>query len=196
MKSLILVLLVFPCALQAAELYRWVDSEGKIHYSDQMPATGTKYLQKKQLSPNVIQSSELPYALQLAVKNNPATLYATNCGEGCDKARQHLAKRGVPYTVKNPETPADADALKKLINSIEVPVLVLGSSRTVRGYSAGEWDKALDIAGYPQTSALKTPPKVKEGVKAKETPPATAVPGSGPEATNKETPQPKPAPAY
>lgn len=162
MKPIILVLLTLVGAAHAAELYRWVDSQGKIHYSDQMPPAGTDYSQKKQQSPNVIQSSELPYVLQVAVKNNPVTLYTSNCGEGCDKAREHLMKRGVPYTSKNPETAADAEALKKLINNIEVPVLVLGGSRTVRGYNAAEWDKALDIAGYPKTSALRAPIKPKE----------------------------------
>ncbi len=196
MKLLIIIWLTLSVA-QAAELFRWVDSEGKIHYSDQMPPAGTNYLQKKQQSPNVIQSSELPYVLQLAVKNNPATLYVTNCGEGCDKAREHLAKRGVPYASKNPETPADAEALKKLIDNIEVPVLVLGPGRTVRGYNAGEWDKALDIAGYPKTSALRNTVKVKGNTKAKETP-KTDTPATSTTDTAPNIPQPKPpaTPAY
>lgn len=197
MKPIILVLLALVGAAHAAELYRWVDSEGKIHYSDQMPPAGTNYLQKKQQSPNVIQSSELPYVLQVAVKSNPVTLYITNCGEGCDKAREHLVKRGVPYTSKNPETAADAEALKKLINSLEVPVLVLGGNRTVRGYNAAEWDKALDIAGYPKTSALRAPIKPKES-KAKESPKTesgapAAAPADTPAGVN---PSKSAAPAY
>lgn len=195
MKLIILVLLSLVSAAHAAELYRWVDSEGKIHYADQMPPAGTTYQQKKQQSPNVIQSSELPYALQLAVKTNPVTLYVTNCGEGCDKAREHLAKRGVPYTSKNPETAADAEALKKLINNIEVPVLVFGGTRTVRGYNAGEWDKALDVAGYPKTSALKTTAKPKDS-KVKESP-KTESSANPTKDTTTSTPQPKSVtPAY
>lgn len=169
MKTILLALLSCVGMAQAAELYRWVDSEGKIHYSDQMPS-GTANVQKKNLGINVIQTSELPYSLQLAVKNNPATLYVSACGEACDKAREHLARRGVPYTAKNPETLADSEALKKLINSIEVPVLVLGSTPPLRGYHAGNWDKALDVAGYPKTNVLRNSQKKAEELRLKEAP--------------------------
>lgn len=167
MRTFVLVMLSCVGIVQATELYRWVDSEGKIHYSDQMPS-GTPNVQKKNLGANVIQTSELPYSLQLAVKNNPATLYVSACGEACDKAREHLAKRGVPYTSKNPETPAEGEALKKLINSIEVPVLVLGLAPPLRGYHAGNWDKALDVAGYPKTNVLKSSQKKAEELKLKD----------------------------
>ena len=78
------------------------------------------------------------------------------------------SKRGIPFSSKNPESsPADADALKKLIGALEVPVLVVGKS-PVKGFEAGSWDAALDSAGYPRTAAAIAPQPVAK------TPPAPA----------------------
>ena len=75
-----------------------------------------------------VDENQLPYATQVATKRNPVTLFSSGgCGEVCASARQLLASRGVPYSERNPQAnPADADALKKLIGVLEVPVLLVG----------------------------------------------------------------------
>ena len=35
---------------------------------------------------------------------------------------------------------------------MEVPLLVVGQLKTVKGYQASEWDSALDQAGYPSAA--------------------------------------------
>jgi len=41
-----------------------------------------------------------------------------------------------------------------------VPTISSGTLRTLTGYSAGEWDSALDEAGYPRNApAIKPPAK-------------------------------------
>ena len=140
---------------QAAELYRWVDADGKVHYTDQQPPASAKKVEEKNLSSSTINTSELPYATRQAIKKSPVTLYANDCGEPCKQARDHLAQRGIPYATKNPQTsPADAEALKKLVGELYIPVLVVGSS-TSKGYEKGAWDSALDAAGYPKSALAK-----------------------------------------
>ena len=151
----------------AAEVYRWVDQDGKVVYSDVPPPPGVKNAELRRLNRNAVEVDKTSFATRDAVKKNPVTLYASNCGEPCDNARKFLAKRGIPFSSKNPESsPADADALKKLIGALEVPVLVVGKS-PVKGFETGLWDEALDSAGYPRTAAAvavapqpvaKTPP--------------------------------------
>ena len=90
----------------------------------------------------------------------------------CTSARNHLAKRGVPYTERNASR--EQDALKKLTGSLEVPVLVVGS-QTLKGYLDSDWDAALDSAGYP-----RTPPP---GMKAEAQPaPKAQTPAAKPDA--------------
>ena len=154
-------------AAQAANVYRWVGADGKVHYSDTPPPAGSKNVEQKRMEGNLADSGTLPYALQQAVKNFPVTLYITNCGEGCDKAREYLKRRGVPYAEKNPaKNQIDREALNKLTGGVEVPTLVVGSSPT-KGFESGQWDAALDAAGYPKTNALIRPVPAKSSAPAK-----------------------------
>jgi hypothetical protein len=93
--------------------------------------------------------------VQLAMKNHPVTLWATDCGTFCTSARAHLARRGIPFTEKAPLT--DLETFKKLSPGSEVPLLQVGII-TLRGYIEAEWDSTLDSAGYPRT-AVATRPK-------------------------------------
>ena len=93
--------------------------------------------------------STLPYSVQQAVKNFPVTLWVFDCGEPCNKARAHLARRGVPHTERNAQK--EGEALKKLTGGLEVPVLIVGS-RQLKGYLESDWDAALDSGGYPRTA--------------------------------------------
>ena len=112
LRILICALLFSTSASLAGNLFRWVDSDGTVHYSDQPPPTSVKDVQEKKLGASVVESSP-SYALQQAAKNFPVTLYATDCGPGCNKARELLNKRGVPFNERNPtQQPESADALK------------------------------------------------------------------------------------
>lgn len=155
MKTLALVLVcsALACTAGAAEMYRWVDKDGKVHYTDSPPPATAKKVEEKNLGGNnSVSAGDLPYATRMAAKNFPVTLYVSDCGEPCTQARQHLAKRGIPYAAKNPaSSQADAEALKKLIGAPQVPVLVVGSASPLKGYDAASWDAALDAAGYPKS---------------------------------------------
>ena len=133
-----------------AEMYRWTDEKGVVNYTPYPPPANIKKVEQKKLGGSTIQTSDLPYSVQLAVKNFPVTLYATDCGEPCANARAHLTKRGIPYTEKNPQKPEEIDELKKLTGgAMQVPLLVVGRSTVLKGYLASDWDSALDVAGYP-----------------------------------------------
>ncbi len=146
-------LLAAACGSWGGDFYRWVDSQGKVHYSDQPPPASAREAQRKRMDGNVIEGDKLPYATRLAAKNHPVVLFVTNCGKPCDQARTHLQKRGVPFTTRNPETQAGAGALKKLVGGLEVPVLLVGDAPPLKGYQASNWDAALDAAGYPKSGA-------------------------------------------
>ena len=95
--------LISAIPAQAAQLYRWVDDKGRVEWRDTPPPATAKKVEKRTVSGSSIETSTLPYSVQQAVRNFPVTLYVSNCGEGCDKARAHLTRRGVPFTQKNPQ---------------------------------------------------------------------------------------------
>lgn len=177
MKKFILFLVCagLAGAATAAEMYRWVDKDGKVHYTDSPPPPSAKKVEEKNLGgASSISSGDLPYATRAAARNFPVTLYVSDCGEPCTQARQHLAKRGIPYTPKNPtSSEADAESLRKLVGNPQVPVLVVGNTSPLKGFDAGSWDAALDAAGYPKSKPYGyKEPKVPEDAK-QDTPAAT-----------------------
>ncbi len=152
MRAIWLVLLTALMATQvdAQQLYKWVDKDGKISYSDTPPPKDAKDVRQKGYGDNVKPSDELPYSVKEAVKRNPVTLYANAC-ENCIKARAMLSERGIPFTERNPEAdPAASDALKEAAGALLVPTLTIGQ-RVIKGFAESEWHDALTNSGYPRT---------------------------------------------
>jgi len=150
-------LLAFSLAATAAPtLYRWTDGNGNVHYSDTAPPADAKTVQKVGASgqgageaPSAIDQS---YAMQMAVKNFPVTVYTSKqCGKACKQGLDYLKKRGVPFTEKVVAKQDEIDALVKLAGAPEVPVLVVGID-VRKGYNEQGWSDALDTAGYSKTS--------------------------------------------
>jgi hypothetical protein len=155
-------LLAFAVALAAgplagAQLYRWVDDKGHVEWRDTPPPPTAKTFEQRNVGSNTMQTSTVPYSLQLAVKNFPVTLWVFDCGEACTKARNHLARRGIPYSERNAQK--ELDELTKLFGGTEVPILLVGSQR-LKGYLESDWDAALDTAGYPRTPAPGIRPQI------------------------------------
>jgi glutaredoxin len=156
-----------------ADLYRWEDANGKIHYTDTPPPPNARNVEHKKITGGKPDELPLPYTLQQAVKNFPVTLYTTDCGDACNRARQVLAKRGIPYTEIDAKDSAAQEELHKLIGpTLEVPVLKIGR-RILKGIEEVQWNTALDGAGYPSTAMI--PPR-EPNRPAKATPAADPAP--------------------
>jgi len=143
-------------ALLAAQLYRSVDERGNVEWRDTPPPASAKNVETRKVGGGTVPAPELPYSVQQAMKNFPVTLWTTDCGDACTKARAHLERRGVPHDEKDPR--ADFENFKKLAGSAEVPVLFVGSTR-LKGYLESDWDAALDTAGYSRTPLVRPQPK-------------------------------------
>lgn len=147
----ILVAMCVAASAGAAQLYQWKDAQGRMVYSDQPPPPSVRSAQQKSFKGNVIEGNE-NYAARIAREKSPVTLYASACGAPCDQARQLLTERGIPFSNKDPQTSPEAQAdLQKLTGRLSVPVLVVGADK-VDGFEAGQWQSALDRAGYPKAA--------------------------------------------
>ena len=180
----------------AQQMYRWVDQDGKVHYTQNPPPRdAAKSVQQRRLSQGGQTEEQMPFAVRQAVTNFPVTLFtAPDCPRGCSEARALLAKRGVPYREISVSDEASSDTLKKMTGDMRVPAILVG--RTVqKGFEEGAFNNALDSAGYPQTSlfvgkppALPSPtpqPKPAATTAAETAPPgAPGAPGTPPGPAN------------
>jgi glutaredoxin len=140
---------VTACADASGQAYRWVDKDGKVHYTQEPPPPGSKGVQKKTFRQGPVETSNLPYATQVAAKNSPVSLYtAPDCGELCDRARALLVKRTIPFREVSVLSQNEVDELKKLSGKTDIPLLVVGA-QVQAGFQEGVYNSLLDTAGYP-----------------------------------------------
>ena len=137
-------------AAQNQQVYRYVDKDGRVVYSDRGPPSDAKDIQSKRLRGNVIEDNVMPIAAQQAQERFPVTLYSFACGEVCTQAEGLLNRRGVPFATVNVETAEGAEQLNKMTGELRAPVLQVGDRTFVKGYSEQQWNAALDEAGYPK----------------------------------------------
>lgn len=140
-----------------AELYRSIDSSGKVHYSDRPLADSEDFAEIK-VDKVPVPEEILPYETRRAKQNFPVVLYVfPECGPGCNQARELLSKRGVPFTEKSLAKQEDIDAFRKASGGSEVPSLTIGKT-WLNGFLAEQWNKELDFAGYPKSAPYRPKP--------------------------------------
>ncbi|MBL8378596.1 MAG: glutaredoxin family protein [Burkholderiales bacterium] len=180
------------CAVAAASAlaqYKYVGPDGRVTYSDTPPPTSAKPLGKPATSApapapaggsSTTGAQSLPFALQGPTKTYPVVIYTGADCEACNQGRRLLATRGVPFAEKTVRTQEDLNAFKAATGSSQIPVLMVGGSKSV-GFDESAWNIALTGAGYPTNNQL--PPNYKNP------PPAAAAPTAKPVAV---APSPKP----
>jgi len=163
---------------QAQQVFRYVDKDGKVVYSDRSPPTDSKDVQAKRLSPNFIENNTTPIAVTQAAEKFPVTLYTFQCGTVCENAEGLLNRRGVPFTTVNVEDARGAEQLKKLTGEQQAPVLLVGDKLVAKGFNEARWTAMLDEAGYPKSAPRRVTTKVP--AEAAPAPPPAAAPAAVP----------------
>jgi len=134
----------------AQQMYRWTDENGRTHITDTPPPATAKSVRK--VKPAAGPAEATPYILQQAVNAFPVTLYTSpDCAEPCGMAREHLGKRGVPFS--EVQIRDGVDELKRVAGVSEVPALRVGA-KVLSGFERAAYDGALDAAGYPRAGVL------------------------------------------
>ncbi len=137
----------------AQTTYRWIDKDGRTHYSDQPPPADAKRIEEKRIgSGNYVETSGPSYALRKAQQDFPVSLFTSiDCEPECKPARDFLSARGIPYSDVVLKTPEDALAFKRQFNAeVFVPSITVGSQK-FKGFEQGAWSRLLDEAGYPKS---------------------------------------------
>ena len=152
MRAMLVAAVLLAVALagaQAQQLYRWVDKDGRVHYTQQPPPPDAKNVQRRSASVGTVESSDLPYATQVAARNFPVILFtSTDCRAPCKDARESLEKRGIPFEEVVVGDEKSVEELKRVAGRTQVPVLRVGKQVEV-GFGPDVWKSALDAAGYP-----------------------------------------------
>jgi glutaredoxin len=167
-----------------------------VHITDTPPPRGAKGVQKSRIGGGAAPAApaegagQQSFDLSMAMKEYPVSLYtAPMCKEPCQKARDHLNKRGVPFREIQVWDIDSNEQLKRVSGSNQVPTVVVGAS-VHKGYEISAYDELLDSARYPKAGFVKpraqAAPAVPEGYTPPvETEPLKAAPVKPPEESNR-----------
>jgi len=157
MRSVIFAVLLGAACTAAAQMYRWTDDKGRVHVTDIPPPPGAaKNVQQRSVTVSgavAPQPAGLPYAVQLAAKAFPVTLYTARECTPCDAARNLLNMRGVPFREVLVADEVQQAQLQKVVGAQAVPSVVVGSN-VQKGFEETAYHSLLDIAGYPKTGTV------------------------------------------
>lgn len=147
-----LAMLLAAGAALAQPVYRHVDKNGKVTFSDQPPAADAQPAGPRSGSAPAA-GAGLPYELRQVAQRYPVTLYTSDeCGP-CGAGRSLLVTRGVPFEERTVKSNEDVEALQRLSGQASLPLLSIGAQQ-LKGFSDAEWSQYLDAAGYPKSAQL------------------------------------------
>ena len=136
--------------------YKYVAADGSVTYSDRPAPPDAKAVSGIRSSGALATppNEELPFAVKQTATKYPIIIYTTAECAPCAAIKQHLGKRGVPFSEKTLRSATDMNAFKSLgFTEQSLPAISVGSQKQ-NGFEATALDSLLDIAGYPKSAKL------------------------------------------
>ena len=151
-KVLVLFVLLsaFLCQTAMADLYKWTDEKGEVQITD-YPPPENKNVKDVQVykapSENLINSQndadQKSSSKDKAGKEKDVVLYTKNDCMDCDKAREYLKSKNVPFTEYNMDIDKNAAIeRKKIDDSEDVPLAIINKNQ-VFGFTEAIYNKVL-----------------------------------------------------
>lgn len=141
-KILPLILLMTASSAFSAEIYKWKDKNGAVHYSDK--TTGQiKYEQvnvKINTYTHVTYQRIKPTVASGERNNKRVVMYGTSWCGYCKKARAYFRSRNIEFSDLDVETDASAKAQFNSIGGGGVPVILIGETR-INGFNENEFER-------------------------------------------------------
>lgn len=153
LQPLLALALALAClGTHAQTVYRSVGADGRVTYSDRSNDERAQAVRLGggRFAPN---TNALPYELGQVAQRYPVTLYTTSNCAPCERLRDFLIARGIPFAERTVNSLEDQQALTRVSGSKQLPFGTIGAQHLV-GFSAPEWSQYLDVAGYPRQSQL------------------------------------------
>ncbi len=133
-------------SVASAEIYKWVDENGKIHYDDRPPQTSNA--QRLEISIETYSSVEMQsYDGELtsagdneSAKRKNVVMYSTEWCGVCKKAKAYFDANGIPFREYDVEKSQKGKRAFKKLKAKGVPVILVGKQR-MNGFSAASFEK-------------------------------------------------------
>ena len=142
-----LVLMASFCHSAAADqLYKWVDSQGRVTYQSTPPPDSAAEIVETKIGTVGASDGEAP--AEQVFETDPITFYTKPECATCDQARTYFEEMEIPFEeVDIAEDEAVAAKMQKNFGHNNVPTVKVGN-KSITGYEKNTMAKILKGAGY------------------------------------------------
>ena len=124
-----------------AQIYKWKDANGKVHFGDRKPIN--KKSESIKLKINTYKSVTIdPSYLnnKKPSKNNDVVMYSAEWCGVCRKAKKYFSQNNISYTEYDIDKDKAANKRHKEMGATGVPVIFIGNRR-MNGFSVASFEQ-------------------------------------------------------
>ena len=120
-----------------AEIYRWVDEGGKVHFSDKPSRSHSS--EEVKLRINTYEGVTYDTS-SIDVGQRKVVIYSASWCGVCKKAKRYFTEKGIKYTEYDVEKNAEGKLAFKKLGGKGVPIILVGKQR-MNGFSIDGFEK-------------------------------------------------------
>lgn len=143
LRGLCLIGLLTGPLFAVAGIYKWVDDNGNVHFSDKPPAevraSKVEVRINSYSSPNIT-AAPVSQGQSKTAGSNRVILYSTSWCGYCKQARQYFRSNNIPFTEYDVETSARGKRDYAALGGNGVPIILVGNRR-LNGFSIAAFEQ-------------------------------------------------------
>jgi len=126
----VLALCLLIAGHATAEIFKWTDENGKVHFSDKKP----RHLEAKKIKLKINTYEAVSYDRSIFNTGKKVVMYSTSWCAYCKKAKKYFRRKGISFTEYDIEKNAKAKRQYEKMGAKGVPVILVGNKR-MNGFS-------------------------------------------------------------
>ncbi len=124
-------IMLFPATLKA-EIYKWIDADGNVQFSDSAPKN--QAAKEIKLEINSVSTPKISNNPNPSTTSKKVVIYTTDWCGYCKKAKKFMRKNRIAFTEYDIEKSARGKREYQRLNGHGVPLIVVGD-KTLSGFS-------------------------------------------------------------
>lgn len=139
-RRALLSLICLACSVASAEVYRWTDEDGRVHFGDKPPRDAET--EQVEIRINTYEAPQIVYQPPepKAAGRRPVVMYSASWCGVCKRAAAYFRDKGIPFTEYDVEQSAKGRADFKRLGGRGVPIILVGKAR-MNGFSAANFEQ-------------------------------------------------------
>lgn len=145
MRTILLLMFVLVVPVAQAEVYRWVDDDGTVHFSDTPREPGqTQRIDVGEINTAKSVDVESIGTDEVSAGATEVVLYSASWCGNCDRARAWFQQNDVPFVEYDVEDSRKGRGDFAAMGGKAVPVIVVGDRKMV-GFSPERFEQLYDV---------------------------------------------------